>query len=71
MYLLRNDDMILSSNWVCVWKVKADGTKRAKARLVILGFEDWEKERVSRDAPTLSHEALRLKLSIHRGPRNP
>ncbi len=62
-----NPDQILRSRWVLTWKSledeqgKPDGRK-AKARLVVLGFQDPQLTEVARDAPTLTREARRTVL---------
>ena len=56
-----NPDQILRSRWVLTWKdgESVDGKpaqKRAKARLVVLGYMDPQITNVVRDSPTLSRE---------------
>ncbi len=56
-----NPEQILRSRWVCTWKpiddAPAGGPQRkAKARLVVLGFQDPKLTEVVRDAPTLTRE---------------
>ena len=56
-----NPDQILRSRWVCTWKPidnpPANGPQqKAKARLVVLGFQDPKLTEVVRDAPTLTRE---------------
>ena len=52
-----NPEQILQSRWVLVWKEgDSPSQKRAKARLVVLGFMDPRLCEVERDAPTLTRE---------------
>ena len=56
-----NPDQILRSRWVLTWKEgESEGgkpaPKRAKARLVVLGYMDPQITQVVRDSPTLSRE---------------
>ena len=53
-----NPEQILKSRWILTWKAPEQGTseRRAKARLVVLGFADPKLTEVARDAPTLSRE---------------
>jgi hypothetical protein len=53
---------LVTSRWVLTIKAREDGFKRYKARLVARGFEDDEKARVTRDAPTASKSSQRLVL---------
>ena len=50
--------------WILTWKPPSPGTseRRAKARLVVLGFEDPDLQHVPNDAPTLSKDAKQLLL---------
>ena len=52
-----NPEQILISRWVLTWKESDDPRRRkAKARLVVLGFMDPRLCEVERDAPTLTKE---------------
>eukprot|EP00439_Symbiodinium_sp_Y106_P060639 s3883_g9.t1 len=53
-----NPAQILKYRWILTWKAPEPGEdqKRAKARLVVLGFQDPKLVEVMRDAPTLSRE---------------
>ena len=60
-----NPDQILRSQWVLTWKdgESVDGKpaqKRAKARLVVLGYMDPQITNVVRDSPTLSREGRHM-----------
>ena len=53
-----NPEQILRSRWVLTWKSPEDanGSPKAKARLVVLGYEDPQLTSVARDSPTLTRE---------------
>ena len=54
-----NPSQILKSRWVLTWKhpdPQDVSVKKAKARLVVLGYQDPMLTKVSRDSPTLSKE---------------
>lgn len=55
---------VMRSRWILSWKPPLPGTteKRAKARLVVLGFEDPDISSVPNDAPTLSKDAKQMIL---------
>ena len=58
------ENRIMRCRWILTWKDPLPGTteKRAKARLVILGFEDPDISSVPNDAPTLSKDGKQLIL---------
>ena len=56
-----NPNQILKSRWVLTWKPIDDpepgqSNRKAKARLVVLGFQDPQLTEVARDSPTLTRE---------------
>ena len=56
-----NPEQILKSRWVLTWKNmdtadSSGNSKKAKARLVVLGYQDPGLTEVQRDAPTLTRE---------------
>ena len=62
-----NPDQILRSRWDLTWKPLEDAPpegphRKAKARLVVLGFQDPRLTEVVRDAPTLTREGRRSVL---------
>ncbi|CAE7671894.1 GIP [Symbiodinium sp. CCMP2592] len=59
-----NPEQILKSRWILTWKPPEEGETqhRAKARLVVLGYQDPKLVEVMRDAPTLSREGRALVL---------
>ena len=64
-----NPEQILRSRWVLTWKPIEDDLgnmngKKAKARLVVLGFQDPNLTEVQRDAPTLTKEGRNTILQM-------
>ena len=76
--ILRNKlplDSILRCRWILSWKPldgtqdahvdpKNPKTRKAKARLVILGYEDPQIDSIPRDSPTLGRDARALLLQL-------
>ena len=67
--ILRNKvhpDRIMTSRWILTWK--KDETlpegKKAKARLVVRGYQDPEIDQVSTESPTLTRDARMLLLQV-------
>ena len=69
-----NPNQILQSRWFLTWKqIPAEddrpATRKAKARLVVLGYQDPQITKVARDAPTLTrdgrHSVLQAIASYH------
>ena len=65
------EEQILRTRWVLTWKpldpqeqLATGRDKKAKARLVILGFEDPAIETLERDAPTLGRDSRSLILQV-------
>ena len=64
-----NPDQILRSRWVLTWKPVEDQNgkvqgRKAKARLVVLGYMDPQLTEVARDAPTLTKEGRHTILQM-------
>ena len=59
-------DQIMRCRWILTWKAPEVGGvgRRAKARLVVLGFEDPGLAEIPRDAPTLSKDGRQLLLQL-------
>ena len=57
-----NPEQILKSRWVLAWKASDNPSdpRKAKARLVVLGYQDPKLTEVARDSPTLSREGRSL-----------
>ena len=64
-----NPDQILRSRWVLTWKNVCNddeqtNARKAKARLVVLGYQDPRLTEVNRDAPTLTREGRHTILQL-------
>jgi hypothetical protein len=57
-------EQILRCRWIFTWKDPDPGSsnQKAKARLVVLGFEDPDLETIPRDSPTLQKDSRSLIL---------
>ena len=53
---------IVNSRWVLSWKRDDSGNRIAKARLVLKGYQDKQKEWLVVDSPTVSKNAVRILL---------
>ena len=62
-------EQILRCRWALTWKTpepgSTSGDRRAKARLVVLGYEDPQIDAIPRDSPTLSKDS-RMLVPTHR-----
>ena len=65
------EDQLLRTRWVLTWKSidaieqqELGMTKKPKARLVILGFEDPFIDTLERDSPTLGRDSRMLALQV-------
>ena len=58
-----NGQRCVSTRWVCTLKETKDEVK-AKARLVVRGFEEIGKDDIPKDSPTCANESLKTILSI-------
>eukprot|EP00435_Cladocopium_sp_Y103_P068204 s25_g31.t1 len=59
-----SDDQIVRCRWILTWKAPVPGSceQRAKARLVVRGFEYPQLSTIAADAPTLSKDGKQLVL---------
>ena len=51
---------VIGSRWVLTWKKLDDGKQKAKARLVLLGYQDPDLGEYQRSSPTLTRTARHL-----------
>lgn len=61
---LPGDTNLITTRWILSTKTNPDGSKKQKARLVARGFEDSEKENISRDSPVASNATQRMVLQL-------
>ena len=61
-YHMRGQDLI-SLRWVCSLKHNGSGIT-PKARVVVKGFEDSEKDHLQKESPTCLRESLRVIISF-------
>ena len=61
-----SDQQLMRCRWVLTWKAPETegGPRRAKARLVVLGFEDPDLSDIPNDAPTLGKDGRQLLLQM-------
>ena len=59
---MRGQDLI-SLRWVCSLKHNGSGIT-PKARVVVKGFEDSEKDHLQKESPTCLRESLRVIISL-------
>ena len=54
----------MKTRFVLTWKKNEDGTKKGKARLVVLGFQDPHLGTEQTSAPTLTKRSKQLLLQV-------
>ena len=73
---LRPDrSQAIGMRWLLTWKLKEDGTKKAKARAILQGYQDPEYEYRATTTPVMTrltrqlllHEAARQKWKVKKG----
>ena len=50
--------------WILTWKIKETGDRKAKARAVLLGYQDPEYERRATTSPTTTRQTRQMQLQI-------
>ena len=63
-HLKPSRDQAIGMRWVLTWKSKDDGTQKAKARAVLLGYQDPSYEHRSTTAPVMSRQTRQLQLQL-------
>ena len=53
--------------WILTWKIREDGTQKAKARAVLLGYQDPLYEHRATASPTTTRQTRQLQLQIAAG----
>ena len=59
-----NRSEAVNMRWLLVWKVKEDGTRKAKARAVLQGYQDPKYEERATYSPTTTRQTRQLQLQI-------
>ena len=57
-------DQVMRTRWILTWELQEDGSKRGKARLVVLGFEDPFLGQETTCSPTLNKRSKQLLLQV-------
>ena len=57
-------DQAIRMRWILTWKTKDDGTRRPKARAVLLGYQDPSYERRATHSPTTTRQTRQLQLQV-------
>ena len=63
-HLQPSKDQAVHMRWVVTWKHKEDGSRRAKARAVLLGYQDPKYEFRSTTAPVMTRQSRQLLLQL-------
>ena len=57
-------EQAVGMRWILTWKVKEDGTKKAKARAVLLGYQDPAYEHRATTAPVTTRQTRQFQLQL-------
>ena len=57
-------DQAINMRWILVWKTKPDGSRKAKARAVLQGYQDPHYEERATHSPTTTRQSRQLQLQI-------
>ena len=63
-HLRPNASQAIGMRWILTWKSKEDGARRAKARAVLLGYQDPAYEHRATTAPVMTRQSRQLILQI-------
>ena len=63
-HLQPSRDQAVGMRWVLTWKLKDDGTRKAKARAVLLGYQDPCYEHRSTTAPVMTRQSRQMLLQM-------
>eukprot|EP00439_Symbiodinium_sp_Y106_P025508 s4411_g3.t1 len=61
-HLRPNASQAIGMRWILTWKCREDGTRRAKARAVLLGYQDPGYEHRATTAPVMTRQSRQLLL---------
>ena len=62
--LKPSKEQAISMRWILTWKLRDDGTAKAKARAVLLGYQDPSYEHRSTTAPVMTRQTRQLMLQV-------
>ena len=54
----------IGMRWILTWKLKEDGTRKAKARAVLLGYQDGSYEHRATTSPVMTRQSRQLILQM-------
>ena len=60
--LAPNQSQAIGMGWILTWKYREDGSRKAKARAVLLGYQDPAYEHRSTTAPVMSRQSRQMLL---------
>ena len=63
-HLRPSRDQAIHMRWILTWKRKDDGTKKAKARAVLLGYQDPHYEHRATTSPTTTRQTRQLQMQV-------
>ena len=63
-HLKPSKDQAIRMRWILTWKYKEDGSKKAKARAVLLGYQDPCHEQRATNSPTTTRQSRQLQLQV-------
>ncbi|CAE7277358.1 RE1 [Symbiodinium sp. KB8] len=61
-HLQPSADQAVGMRWILTWKVKEDGTRKAKARAVLLGYQDPAYEHRAATSPVMTRQTRQMFL---------
>ena len=63
-HLQPSRDQAIGMRWVLTWKARDDGSTKAKARAVLLGYQDPAYEHRATTAPVMSRQTRQLQVQL-------
>eukprot|EP00439_Symbiodinium_sp_Y106_P032777 s3772_g3.t3 len=63
-HLKPSKDQAIGMRWILTWKLKEDGTRKPKARAVLLGYQDGSYEHRSTTSPVMTRQTRQLVLQM-------
>eukprot|EP00439_Symbiodinium_sp_Y106_P052536 s5801_g7.t1 len=61
-HLQAPPEQVVGMRWILTWKVREDGTKKAKARAVLLGYQDPSHEHRAPTSPVMTRQSRQMIL---------